>query len=71
MDTWLNRRGSYLHYFTHFFGYDIPEWMLFEQTHVYEHIYVFLLSDSVICDSFSQTDSMLTFDLNIFEYMLS
>ena len=65
MDTWLNRRGSYLQCFTLFFKYDIPEWMLLEQTHVYEQIYV--LSDFMFCDRFSQTESMLTFDLNIFE----
>ena len=41
--------------------------MLFEQTHVYEQIDVFLLSDFIFYDNFSQTESMLTFDLNIFE----
>ena len=51
----------------HRFLYDIPEWMLLEQTHIYEQIYVFLISDSICYDNFSQTESMLTFDLNIFE----
>ena len=55
----------------HFFGYDIPEWMLLEQTHVYGHIFGFLLSNFIYCDIFSQTEPMLTFDLNIFAYMLS
>ena len=41
--------------------------MLLEQTHVYEQIYVFLLSDSIFYDSFSQAKFVLTFDLNIFE----
>ena len=41
--------------------------MLLEQTHAYEQIYVFILSDFIFCDSFSQTESMLTFDINIFE----
>ncbi len=29
----------------HIFWYDIPEWMLLKQTHAYEQMYVFLLSD--------------------------
>ena len=41
--------------------------MLWERTHVDEQVYVFLLSDFIICDNFSQTESMLTFDINIFE----
>ena len=71
MVTWLNRRGSYLQCFTQFLLYDVPEWMLLEQTQVYEQIYVFLLSDLIFCVSFSQTQSMLTFDLNILKEMLS
>ncbi len=42
--------------------------MLLEQPHVYEQMYVFLLSDYIFYDNFfPQTESMLTFDLNIFE----
>jgi hypothetical protein len=41
--------------------------MLWEWTHVDEQNYVFFLSDFIFYDSFSQTESMLTFDLNIFE----
>ena len=48
----------------------VPKWMLLEQTHVYEQL-VFLVSNFILCDSFSQTESMLTFDLDIFKYMLS
>ena len=32
-----------------------------------KHIYVFLLSNFIFCESFSEIKSMLTFDLNIFE----
>jgi hypothetical protein len=42
LDTWSNRRGTYLQCLTRFVGYDIPGWVLLEQTHVYEHIFVFL-----------------------------
>ena len=41
--------------------------MLLKQTRVYEQIYVFLLSNSIFYDSFSQPKYVLTFDLNIFE----
>ena len=41
--------------------------MLLEQTHVYEQIYVFLLSDFVFVTVFSQAEYVLTFDLYIFE----
>ena len=53
--------------FDTFLKNDISEWMWLEQTHVYKQIYVFLLSDSIFYDSVSQTKSVLTFDLNIFE----
>ena len=41
--------------------------MLLEQTHVYEQIYVIVLSNSIFYDSFFQTKSVLTFDLNVYE----
>jgi hypothetical protein len=41
--------------------------MLLEQTHVYEQIYVFLLSDCNFCDSFFPNRVYVYFDLNIFE----
>jgi hypothetical protein len=51
VDTWHNRRSPFLQYMTHFL-YDIPEWILLEQTHVDEQIYVFLLPYFIICDNF-------------------
>ena len=65
LDTWSNRRGTYLQCLTHFVGYDVPSWMLLKQTHVYEHIVVFFASD--FGDIFFQTKSMLTSDLDIYE----
>ncbi len=50
-----------------FFEYVVPKWMLWERTHVDEQNYVFFLSDFIFYDNFSQTESILTFDLNIFE----
>ena len=71
VDTWHNRRGPFLQYMTRIFGYDILEWMLLEQTHADEQIYMFLLSALFLVTVFSQTESMLTFDLDFLEYMLS
>ncbi len=50
-----------------FFEYAVPKWMLWEWKHVDKQNDVFFLSNFIFYDSFSQTESMLTFDLNIFE----
>jgi hypothetical protein len=70
MDNLPNRLVSYLECLTHFVGYDVLELMLLDQTYVYEHIILFLSSD-IFVTIFFKTKSMLTFDLDIFEYMLS
>ena len=67
---WHHRRGPFLQCMP-LLRHVILEWMLLEQTHVYGHIFVFLLSDFIFYDNFSQVESMSTFDLKIFEIMLS
>jgi hypothetical protein len=41
VDTWPSRRGPFLQWLTHYVVYDVPQWMLLEQTHVYDRIFVF------------------------------
>ena len=42
VDNWPNRRDHYLHFITHFVGYDVLEWILLEQLVDCEQLYVFL-----------------------------
>ena len=55
VDNWPNHCGLYLRFFTHFVGYDVPEWMLLEQVDDCEHLFVFLSSD--VWAQFSQSSS--------------
>jgi hypothetical protein len=59
VDTWPTRRGLYLQLSTHFVGYDVPEWLLFEQVDHCEHLFVFLSSN--VWAQFFQTQSFMQF----------
>jgi hypothetical protein len=50
-----------------FFEYAVPKWMLLEQTHVYEHIFVFLSSDIFFVTNFSNQSLCWLFYLDIFD----
>jgi hypothetical protein len=45
LDSWTRRRGSYLEFWTYFFNFDTPEWMLLEQADDCEELSKFLSSE--------------------------
>ena len=49
LDYWPNSRGPYRQCLSHFGGYDVPELMVLEQTHVNKHILVFL--STIFCSN--------------------
>ena len=59
VDNWPNWRGLYVQFLTHFIGYDVPEWMLFEKVDDCEHLSVFLSSD--VWAQFSETQAYVQF----------